>query len=135
ALDEEQKKIAYQEKPFAEIQGKTRAPQVGAPVGLPTAKMTPKQRGLLMKLLQAYTARMSPDVAESEMSEVNKAGIDQIYFAYNGGLEAGKGHTYRVQGPTFVIEFLNVQKDSAGNAANHIHSGWRNVKGDFGLTN
>jgi hypothetical protein len=38
-----------------------------------------------------------------------------------------------VQGPTFVIEFLNEQRDSAGNPANHIHSAWRNVKGDFGL--
>ena len=42
-------------------------------------------------------------------------------------------HTYRVQGPTFVIEFLNVQADSANNPANHIHSAWRSLKNDFGL--
>jgi hypothetical protein len=48
-------------------------------------------------------------------------------------LEQGEAHTYRIQGPTFVIEFLNVQADSAGNPANHIHSSWRNLKGDFGL--
>src|SRR5437867_3823750 len=46
SLDEAQKKIAYQEKQFPEIQGKTPAPQVGAPVGLAAAKMTPPQRGL-----------------------------------------------------------------------------------------
>jgi hypothetical protein len=38
-----------------------------------------------------------------------------------------------VQSPTFVIEFLNEQADSAGNVANHIHSAWRHIKGDFGL--
>ena len=38
-----------------------------------------------------------------------------------------------IQGPTFVVEFLNVQKDSAGNPGNHIHSCWRNLAGDFGL--
>lgn len=135
ALDEGQKKIAYQEKEFREIEGQTRAPRVEAPVGLPASKMTEKQRGLLLRLLQAYARRMPDEVAEAEMSEVHKAGLDQIHFAYNGGLEQGKRHTYRVQGPTFVIEFLNVQSDSARNPANHIHSVWRNTKGDFGVTN
>jgi len=32
-----------------------------------------------------------------------------------------------------VIEFLNVQADSAKNPANHIHSAWRTLGGDFGL--
>jgi hypothetical protein len=33
-----------------------------------------------------------------------------------------------VQGPTFLIEFNNTQ-----NGANHIHSVWRNMLGDFGI--
>jgi hypothetical protein len=135
ALNADQKKIAYQEKEFPEIDAQNRAPQVGAPKGLPAAKMTESQRGILLKLLQAYASRMPDEVAHAEMSEVHRAGLDQIHFAYNGGVEQGKKHTYRVQGPTFVIEFLNVQPDSARNPANHIHSVWRNTRGDFGLTN
>jgi hypothetical protein len=135
ALDEDQKKIAYQEKEFPEVKGQTRAPEVGSPKGLPAAKMTEKQRGLLLRLLQAYASRMPDDVAEAEMADVHKVGLEQIYFAYNGGLEQGKPHTYRVQGPTFVIEFLNIQSDSARNPANHIHSVWRNTRGDFGIPN
>jgi len=133
-LDDNQKKIAYQEKAFSEIKSHTTDPQLGAPKGLTAAKMAAKQRALLLKLLQAYASRMPPDVAEAEMSEVHKADLDQIYFAYSGGVEPGKPHTYRVQGPTFVVEFLNVQADSAKNPANHIHSVWRNTKGDFGIT-
>ncbi|HLJ92384.1 MAG TPA: DUF3500 domain-containing protein [Gemmataceae bacterium] len=133
-LDDNQKKTAYQEKAFPEVKGQTRSPDVGAPKGLSAAKLTEKQRGLLLRLLQSYAGRMPSDVAEAEMSEVHKAGLDQISFAYNGGVEQGKPHTYRVQGPTFVIEFLNVQEDSAKNPANHIHSVWRNTKGDFGIT-
>ena len=34
---------------------------------------------------------------------------------------------YRVQGPTFLIEF-----DNAQNNANHVHSTYRDFKGDFG---
>ena len=54
-------------------------------------------------------------------------------FAYQGGTEKGQKRTYRVQSPTIVIEFLNEQADSAGNVANHIHSAWRHIKGDFGI--
>ncbi len=32
------------------------------------------------------------------------------------------------KGPTFLIEFNNTQ-----NGANHIHSVWRNMLGDFGI--
>ena len=65
--------------------------------------------------------------------QVKDAGLDKVHFAYTGGANPGQPHTYRVQGPTFVIEFLNAQADSAGNPANHIHSCWRELKGDFGL--
>ncbi|HEV3260813.1 MAG TPA: DUF3500 domain-containing protein [Gemmataceae bacterium] len=133
SLDEDQKKVASQKDLFPEIAEATAAPKVGEPKGLAADKMTQDQHQLLMDLLHSYTDRMPEDIAEAEMSEVKKAGIDKIHFAYAGGLEPGKRHTYRVQGPTFVIEFLNVQPDSANNPANHIHSAWRHIGGDFGL--
>ncbi len=135
ALEDDQKQIVLQKNQFGEIQSHTTAPKAGEPKGLPGAKMTAKQRSLLHKLIQSYAERMPADVAEVEMSEVQKAGLDQVHFAYAGGVEPGKPNTYRIQGPTFMVEFLNVQNDSAKNPANHIHSVWRNIKGDFGLAN
>jgi hypothetical protein len=132
SLDDEQKKTALQAKEFPEIEGRTRAPRPGEPKGITYAKMTEPQRGLLVKLLKAYTGRMPEEVGEAEWNEVEKTGLDQVHFAYAGGLETGQPHTYRIQGPTFVVEFLNVQADSARNPANHIHSAWRSIKGDFG---
>ncbi len=133
ALDDGQRKTAMQAKPFREIEGRTNAPTLGEPQGVAAAKMNETQRGALMKLIEGYAARMPADVAEAELAEVKKAGLDKVHFAYSGEVEPGKPHTYRVQGPTFVIEYLNVQADSAGNLANHIHSAWRSIKGDFGL--
>src|SRR5262249_7750383 len=133
-LDDEQKKVAFQEKQFAEIEQGKKAAQVGEPKGIPAGKMTAKQREVLVKLLESYAQRLPADIAQVEMAQVRDAGIDKIHFAYAGGTEPGKPYTYRVQGPTFIVEFLNVQEDSARNPANHIHSAWRNVKGDFGLT-
>ena len=133
-LDAEQKDVAKQAKQFPEIQeGAVTRPGVGKPVGLAAAKMTEAQKKALMTLIEGYANRMRPEVAAAELAEVRKAGLDSVYFAYAGEPADGKPRSYRVQGPTFVIEYLNEQKDSAGNPANHIHSSWRNVKGDFGL--
>jgi hypothetical protein len=135
SLDEGQKKVAFQKEQFPEVQGRTKAPQVGKPKGLPASKMTESQRDLLLKLLHGYADRMPEDVATAELGQIREAGLDRVYFAFAGSLDAGKPHTYRIQGATFVIEFLNIQSDSARNPANHIHSVWRNTKGDFGLAN
>lgn len=133
ALDEGQKKVAHQEKQFPEIAEHTTAPKAGEPRGLAAEKMTEPQQDLLWKLLQSYTGRMPAEVAEVQLSRVKKAGLGKVHFAWAGSVEPGKPHTYRIQGPTFVVEFLNVQTDGAGNPANHIHSVWRNMEGDFGL--
>jgi Protein of unknown function (DUF3500) len=133
SLDDDQKKVALQKEQFAEIQENAKLPTMGEPKGVAYAKMTDKQRTLLDKLLRAYADRMPPDVAENELARVKEAGIEKVHFAFAGGLDQGEAHTYRIQGPSFVIEFLNVQADSAKNPANHIHSAWRSLKNDFGL--
>jgi Protein of unknown function (DUF3500) len=133
ALDADQKKAAYRDKPFPEPAQGTAAPKLGPPQGVAAATLTGPQRDILKKLVQSYAHRMPAEVAEVELKRLRDAGVDKIHFAYTGGTEPGQGHTYRIQGPTFVIEFLNMQADSAGNPANHIHSVWRRIQGDFGL--
>jgi hypothetical protein len=134
SLDEEQKKTALQPKHFGEPGEKTLNPKVGEPVGLPGSKMTKAQSETLWKLMKVYAEhRLPTDESALELKKAKDAGLDKVYFAFTGVAELGKGHTYRVQGPTFVIEFLNTQADSGGNANNHIHSSWRRIKGDFGL--
>lgn len=133
ALSDEQKKVALQAADFGEPQQNEPAPKLGAPKGLAAAKMSAEQKTILLKLMQNYADRMPPDVGALEMKQAKDAGIDKVHFAYTINAKAANGITYRVQGPTFAIEFLNTQKDSAGNPANHIHSAWRRIKGDFGL--
>jgi len=133
-LDAEQSKVARQPKQFPEIEQHVAKPGVGAAVGLPASKMGPAQRNLLQKLIEAYATRMPAAVAKVELGRVQEAGLDKVHFAFaRADDKPGKPYTYRVQGPTFVIEFINEQADSAGNPANHIHSAWRNLQGDFGL--
>jgi hypothetical protein len=133
ALEGEQKKAAYHDQPFPEPKQKTQKADVGQPVGLPASRLNASQKQLLVKLLESYTDRMPPEVGSAELKRVHDAGLDKVHFSYNGGTELGEKHSYRVQGPTFVIEFLNEQNDSAGNQANHIHSVWRHLASDFGV--
>jgi hypothetical protein len=97
------------------------------PAGIAASAMTPAQRDLLAKLIDVYASYMADDLAAERMSKLRAAGMDKITFAWAGGTEPGAKHYYRVQGPTFLIEFDNVQ-----NNGNHIHSVWRDFNGDFG---
>jgi hypothetical protein len=98
-----------------------------SPAGLKASEMTPPQRELLMKVIDAYAGLMAPDLAADRMAKIKAAGIENVAFAWAGPIERGRQHYYRVQGPTFLIEFDNSQ-----NMGNHVHSVWRDFRGDFG---
>jgi hypothetical protein len=129
ALDEGQKKTAiFNEVALNDIvTGNTLDINPLSPAGLPASKMTPAQREMLTKVLDAYAGLMAPEIAADRMAKIKIAGMDNITFAWAGSIERGQRHYYRVQGPTFLIEFDNSQ-----NNGNHVHSIWRDFRGDFG---
>ena len=61
------------------------------------------------------------------MVRIRSAGLDKVTFAWMGSAEPGRPHYYRIAGPTFVIEYDNIQ-----NGANHIHTVWHDRERDFG---
>jgi hypothetical protein len=97
------------------------------PAGITWDKMTAKQQDALWVLVQEYANRLRGELAAQDLDKAEKAGKDKISFAWAGGLERGEPHYYRVQGPTFVIEYDNVQ-----NGANHVHSVWHDPASNFG---
>ena len=97
------------------------------PGGLAYSAMTPAQRRLLEKVLDVYLGRVAPELAKTRLELLQKAGMDKITFGWAGVVEVGGPHYYRVQGPTFLIEYDNTQNNN-----NHIHSVWRDFAGDFG---
>ena len=98
-----------------------------SPVGVKAAALNPSQRDLLMRVIDAYTSMMAEDIAAERIARIREAGLDEIGFAWAGALDRGEQHYYRVQGPTFLIEYDNTQ-----GGGNHIHSVWRDFTGDFG---
>lgn len=135
SLSAEQKSVAIiAEKSLPEVRGAGAAqPVITAPEGISVAKFSAEQKDLLWKLFKAYTVNMADEIASDRLEAIEKAGVDQLHFAWAGAQAPGIGHYYRIQGPTVQIEFVNVQPDAAGNPANHIHCVWRDARGDFAL--
>jgi hypothetical protein len=102
-----------------------------AMVGIAYAGLRAPQQAVLRRLVEVYCRVMPDAVAEERLGFIDR--WDDVHFAWAGSLEPGIGHAYRVEGPTFAIEFVNVQPDAEGNPANHIHCIWRDRTGDFDL--
>lgn len=95
--------------------------------GVAYGQLDKEQQGLLLTLVQEYANVQVPEIAKQRLEAIRKAGMDSVKFAWMGGLEKGQGHYYRIQSATFLIEY-----DCTQNNANHIHTVWRDFKGDFG---
>jgi hypothetical protein len=130
ALDDGQKKLAViAEKAPGDIRAaNTPQPPTDPAEGIAFAQLSDAQKPMLRALIESYAADMPLEVAQAWLDEIEKAGIDSVKFAWAGAAERTQQHHYRVQGPSFLIEFNNTQ-----NGANHIHSVWRNMLGDFGV--
>jgi hypothetical protein len=129
ALDEQQMKLAIVEPTaYNDIltAASRKAALQGQPSGLIASKMNTKQLDALMALIEEYARNVTAELAENRIAQMNRSGRN-VYFAWSGGISPGDLHYYRVQTPYFLIELDNTQ-----DSANHIHSVWRDFKGDFG---
>jgi hypothetical protein len=97
------------------------------PAGILMTELKPEQKELLNSIVVLYAERLRPELAGNDLGKIMKAGVEKIGFAWAGEMERGKPHYYRIQGPTFLIEYDNTQ-----NNANHVHSVWRDFENDFG---
>jgi hypothetical protein len=130
ALDAGQRKIAVVDQTaYKDIltAASRKASLEGQPSGLPASKLTAPQFEKLMALLSEYANNVPDQVAALRLEQIKRA-AKNLQFAWAGEAQRGGPHYYRVQGPEFLIEYDNTQ-----NGANHIHTVWRDLKGDFGL--
>ncbi len=130
ALTDEQKKTAVvSETAPKEIRAaNTPQPPPEEAVGIAYKDLTPDQRTMLQALVDSYVEDLPSDVGKAWSSEIHEAGPDNVRFGWYGAADRTQPHAYRIQGPTFLVEFNNTQ-----NNANHVHSVWRSMLGDFGV--
>jgi hypothetical protein len=129
SLSDEQKKAAIfsNDAPKDIITGASRKAKLLEPAGIAAKDLTGPQKHMLLALIGAYAGRIRGEVAEQDLQKISAAGFDKVSFAWAGPIEQGKLHYYRVQGPTFLMEYDNTQ-----GGGNHVHSVWRDLENDFG---
>ena len=96
--------------------------------GLLYGDMTDTQQQLVTQILKEYLDAMPATLAESNFARITAAGLDQIHFGWAGSMERQNPQYYRLQGPTFLMEY-----DNSRGGGTHIHSVWRDFERDFGF--
>lgn len=124
--DQKAKVIFDHAAPKDIVTGNQRKISLNEPSGLAIAQMNPAQKAATMALVTLYVNRIRSDLAKEALAKIATEGWDKVYFAWAGGEQKGTGHYYRLQGPSFLLEYDNTQ-----NNANHVHTVWRDASGDF----
>jgi hypothetical protein len=81
----------------------------------------------VLEIVRTYLANHPPATQRRALDRVERAGMNRIRFGWAGSLRPGRPHYYRLQGPTFLLEF-----DNSRNSGTHIHSVWRDFERDYG---
>jgi hypothetical protein len=96
------------------------------PKGLAAAGMSGSQREMLDTLLRRYAQRLPDELADDECAKFAGDALDEVHLLWAGGLEPGEPHYYRLHSPVLLAEY-----DNSARGANHVHTVWRDPRGDF----
>lgn len=128
SLDRNQMKTAVVagKAPAEIITGNNRSAHLEEAKGLGYPELNDQQKRLFMQLLNVYIKNYQLGFSKRLMEKIEKAGIENLSFAWAGSLQPGAAHYYRIQGPMLLIEYDNTQ-----NNANHVHTVVRDLTNDF----
>jgi hypothetical protein len=128
SLNPEQQKMARisEEAPSGIFTNNQRKVTNLEPKGVSFKALSADQRKTFLQLLDVFVKNYEFGFYKTLMAKIENAGIDNLFFAWAGGLKTGEPHYYRIQGPMLLIEYDNVQ-----NNANHVHSVVRDLTNDF----
>jgi hypothetical protein len=96
------------------------------PKGIKGSALTADQQALLLEVIGAWVNITEPAAATARMAAI-KDKIGETWFAWSGPTEPGKTASFRVQGPTVIIEY------APQGGTGHIHTVIRNPEDEYGV--
>ncbi|GAA3882923.1 DUF3500 domain-containing protein [Saccharothrix violaceirubra] len=130
-FDDDQRAAAVLPAPVGEVVlGPGQDGKTLAPAGIEGAALTDGQRELLLALVEEWLRPMPAETAAAKFTAVLE-NLDRTTFAWYGDTKPGQPVYYRVQGPTFTVEFAYQQSQDAEGLM-HIHSVYREPGNDYG---
>lgn len=130
SLDAAQKQKAVLSSRFANMAlGPGRDDVKLATEGIRATELTAKQQALLTNLIEQRIGLLNDEDAADKMAAV-KAGMGETWFSWHGATEKDGAAYYRIQGPTFFMEFAPQQMGGA--PMEHTHAMYREPGNDYG---
>ena len=128
SLNDEQRKAAVvsAEVPDVTTTPNSAQPQTTSSEGISSTMLGAEQRAILTRLVESYYENF-PAPIRADLIDQLARGEQSFHFAWFGPADPAKPHAFRIQGPTLLIDFNDKQ-----DGANHIHTFYRSLLGDFG---
>jgi len=96
------------------------------PVGVLARDLPSAAQRRVLEIVRTYIANHPAPAARRALDRIEGTGMARIRFGWAGSLRPGRPQYYRLQGPTFLLEF-----DNSRNSGTHIHSVWRDFERDY----
>ena len=103
--------------------GKNQLPNGPLPKGLSVGSLNESQRSLVMEALNAYLDNLNEEGKTVTLSKILIHGEENLEFIFIGDHELNGQYYWRIQGPTFIFEFMTADKSSK-----HYHVAWQDLK-------
>ena len=113
SLNEKQKaKAIVAEEAYKDIltAADTRAKLDNQPAGLPASELSAKQYEMLLALIEEYASNLPAEITAKRMQQAKSTPKNKLMFAWAGATKPGVGDYYRIQAPTFLIEYDNTER-------------------------
>ena len=111
------------------VAGAGRDGVVPEPVGVSCRGLNEDQTEAMTKLLKLYVGDLPEPFASRRLNGLTEE-VDQMSFAWWGPTTDGGDYSYRLQGPTLIIEFAG--QNLGGDPHNHLHSMYRDPTNEYG---
>jgi hypothetical protein len=94
--------------------------------GASLASMPKATQAAFFELVEVWMRKADPTFAASARDALRKADARRVRFSWEGSTRKGQPHAYTIESPTAIFEYVN--------RGNHVHTVWRDPRGDFGAT-
>ncbi len=97
--------------------------------GISANDLTESQTTLLKRLITERVGLLNDEDAKARLMEIDSQ-LPEVHFSWRGPIRSGSPAYYRVQGPTFFMEYAPQQM--GGDPNEHIHAMYREFTNDYG---
>ncbi|MEM9444824.1 MAG: DUF3500 domain-containing protein [Verrucomicrobiota bacterium] len=101
-------------------------------VGIKGSELNQEQKDLMISLISEYVNCLPDHASQPRIQSLSKE-VDQMYFSWNGATAKKSPMSYRIQGPSIIIEYAcQLFSPDPLDQIDHIHTVYRDPSNEYG---